>query len=48
MSTMTGLTAEQVERVYRLIDSKRKATRYLHMQPLLIDNEGGMLSPCSI
>jgi hypothetical protein len=26
--------------VYRLIDAKRKATRYLHTQPLLIgDNE---------
>jgi NAD+ synthase len=48
MATMTGLTAEQVERVYRLIDSKRKATRYLHMQALLIEDDGGMLSPCSI
>jgi NAD+ synthase len=48
MATMTGLTAEQVERVYRLIDSKRKATRYLHMQPLLVDDNGGILSPCSI
>src|SRR6266481_5151383 len=33
----TGLTAEQSERVYQLIDSKRNATRYLHMQPLLVE-----------
>ena len=32
-----GLTVEQTERVYRLIDSKRVATRYLHMQPLLLE-----------
>jgi len=40
IAAITGLTGEQVERVYRLIDAKRKATRYLHTQPLLIgDNE---------
>jgi len=33
----TELSVEQVERVYRLIDSKRKATRYLHTAPLLIE-----------
>jgi len=33
----TGLTAEQSERVYQLIDSKRNATRYLHMHPLLVE-----------
>ncbi len=32
-----GLTAEQVERVYRDIDAKRSATRYLHQKPLLVD-----------
>ena len=32
-----GLTAEQVERVYRDIDAKRSATRYLHLKPLLIE-----------
>src|SRR3989475_3666935 len=32
-----GLTAEQSERVFQLIDSKRNATRYLHMQPLLVE-----------
>ena len=33
----TGLTPEQVGLVWRDIDSKRKATRYLHEQPLLIE-----------
>src|ERR1700730_6604119 len=32
-----GLTAEQVERVYADIDAKRRATRYLHLPPLLIE-----------
>jgi len=32
-----GLTAEQVARVYRDIDAKRRATRYLHAPPLLIE-----------
>jgi NAD+ synthase len=32
-----GLTAEQVERVYRDIDAKRSATAYLHEKPLLVD-----------
>lgn len=31
------MTTEQVERVYRDIDAKRNATRYLHTPPLLID-----------
>lgn len=31
-----GLTQEQVERIYRDIDSKRNATRYLHMGPQLV------------
>jgi NAD+ synthase len=30
-----GLTAEQVERVYRDIDQKRRTTRYLHAKPVL-------------
>lgn len=33
----TGLTPEQVMRVYKDIDSKRRATRYLHTEPLLIE-----------
>lgn len=32
-----GLTAEQVERVYRDIDQKRRTTQYLHMRPLLVE-----------
>jgi NAD+ synthase len=32
-----GLTAEQVERVYKDIDQKRRTTRYLHMKPLLVE-----------
>jgi NAD+ synthase len=34
----TGLTAEQVRRVYRDIDTKRSTTAYLHLPPLLIDD----------
>ena len=32
-----GLTAEQVQRVYKDIDQKRRTTRYLHMRPLLVE-----------
>jgi NAD+ synthase len=31
-----GLTAEQVERVYRDIDQKRRTTGYLHARPMLV------------
>ena len=31
-----GLTAEQVERVYRDIDQKRRSTRYLHLSARLV------------
>ena len=33
-----GLTGGQVERVYRDIEAKRRATRYLHLAPLLVDH----------
>jgi NAD+ synthase len=33
-----GLTPEQVELVYRDIESKRRATRYLHRKPLLVED----------
>jgi NAD+ synthase len=33
----TGLTAEQVERVYRDIEQKRRTTRYLHSRPLVVE-----------
>ncbi len=32
-----GLTSEQVERVYRDIDSKRSGTKYLHQPPVLVE-----------
>lgn len=32
-----GLSPEQVERVYRDIDQKRRTTKYLHAQPLLVE-----------
>ena len=34
------LTSEQVERVYRDIDAKRRTTRYLHLPPLLVEPIG--------
>jgi NAD+ synthase len=40
VAAATGLTVEQAERAYRLIDSKRSATRYLHRPPLLVENVG--------
>lgn len=36
VATATGLTEEQVERVYRDIEQKRKTTQYLHLAPELI------------
>jgi NAD+ synthase len=33
-----GLTPEQVERVYRDIDQKRRTTRYLHARPRLVES----------
>ncbi len=32
----SGMTADAVRQAYRMIDAKRKATRYLHLPPLLI------------
>jgi NAD+ synthase len=37
VARVVGLTAEQVEIVYRDIAAKRKATRYLHLSPLLVE-----------
>jgi NAD+ synthase len=36
VAPVVELTAEQVERVFRDIDAKRRTTRYLHMRPLLV------------
>lgn len=35
VAAATGLTVEQVQRVYRDIDQKRKTTAYLHLAPVL-------------
>jgi NAD+ synthase len=35
---VVGLTPEGVQRVYRDIEAKRKATAYLHERPLLVDS----------
>jgi NAD+ synthase len=37
VSRATGLSGEQVESAFRDIDAKRKATRYLHQAPLLVE-----------
>jgi NAD+ synthase len=36
-AAVVGLTSEQVERVYRDIDQKRRTTRYLHAKPRLVE-----------
>jgi NAD+ synthase len=36
LSPVLGLTAEQIARVYDMIDTKRKTTRYLHLAPVLV------------
>jgi NAD+ synthase len=33
---VVGLTPAQVERVFKDIEAKRRATRYLHARPLLV------------
>jgi NAD+ synthase len=42
VSAATGLTPAQVEGVYAEITSKRHATRYLHMKPLLVESVEGL------
>jgi len=37
LAAAIGLTVEQAERAYRLIESKRSATRYLHLPPLMVE-----------
>jgi NAD+ synthase len=37
VGSVIGLTAEQVDRVYKDIESKRRGTQYLHQQPLLVE-----------
>jgi NAD+ synthase len=38
VAAATGLTVDQAEQVYRWIESKRSATRYLHTPPLLVED----------
>jgi NAD+ synthase len=38
VASSVGLTAEQVERVFRDIEAKRRATRYLHAPALLVED----------
>jgi len=37
VAPVVGITSAQVERVFKDIEAKRRATRYLHMRPLLVD-----------
>ena len=37
VAPVVGLSADQVERVFRDIDQKRRTTRYLHARPLLVE-----------
>lgn len=37
VAAAAGLTPEQVERVYKDIEQKRRTTRYLHARPLLVE-----------
>jgi NAD+ synthase len=39
------LEPEQVERVYKDIEAKRRATRYLHAAPLLVEDVAGIAQP---
>jgi len=43
VAAATGLTTQQVERVYNDIDSKRNTTRYLHTPPILIESVNEIL-----
>jgi NAD+ synthase len=38
VAPVVGITEEQVERVFKDIDAKRRATRYGHLKPLLVDS----------
>lgn len=42
VSESTGLTIGQVERAYQDIESKRRATRYLHLPPVLVSTVSEM------
>lgn len=37
LAPVAGMAPQQIERVYAMIESKRKATRYLHLTPVLVE-----------
>jgi NAD+ synthase len=37
VAAAAGITVEQLVRIYRSIDAKRAATRYLQLSPLLVE-----------
>jgi NAD+ synthase len=39
LAPVLGLTADQVERVYKDIEAKRRISKYLHQTPLLVEHE---------
>jgi NAD+ synthase len=45
VAAATDLTADQVERVYRDIDSKRESTQYLHSEAVLVEEIPELLFP---
>jgi NAD+ synthase len=38
LATAIGITEEQAQNVYRDIDAKRRATRYMHLKPVLVED----------
>jgi len=42
VASAVGLTLEQVKRAFADIDAKRSTTRYLHLQPILIEDVPGV------
>ena len=41
LAPLTGLTEEQVGRVYQAIETKRNVAQYLHAAPMLVEPVGG-------
>lgn len=42
MAPVVGLNEEQVSRIYTMIESRRKATHYLHASPVLVEEVEGV------
>lgn len=45
VAPIVNLTPEQVERVFKDIEAKRRATRYLHIEPLLVEAVTEVMRP---